>query len=135
VQKFQDLPDHLSEAVKNVVGEGEVVKAARIVVGKHIFFSKHYSRMMKRNPCVVQFQDDTIGEIESFAWNMASGKVVAIYKQLLIDNEKPFFFNNAGHHVIRVQNEMYVKCMTQAQRIGLDGLKIINSLQSPCSQL
>lgn len=105
VKKCQDFPEHISRAVNGLIGEGEVVKAARIVVGGHIFFSKHYSRMVKRNPCVVQFSDDSLGEIEYFAWNTASGGVVAIYRQVMINDEKPFFFNEAGHHVLRVQNE------------------------------
>jgi len=102
VRPLKDISAQCLNTVTSILGNGgELKMGARVVLGCHVFFSKLYTRVEKRNACVVQFKDNTFGEIELFAWN-DNKEVIAVYKQISIDMGRPFFFDDAGHHVLCV---------------------------------
>ena len=63
--------------------------------------------MVKRNACVVLLSNGTVGEINFFIWNKMSGKTLVAYKKTEPDLDKPFFFDNAGCHVLRMRPQRY----------------------------
>ena len=73
------------------------------------FFSKEYTRMKKRNCCVVLLSNGKVGEIHFFVWNKTSGNIFAAYKEIEPDLSKPFFFDDAGCHVLRMKSQRYYK--------------------------
>lgn len=99
-KKVQNLQQPIGEAITRILGSDAVWLVNRIVVNGHVYFSKQYTRMVKRNACVVQFTDNTLGEIEFFVWEKKSGKVLAIFKEIEVDSNKLFFFNDVGLHAV-----------------------------------
>ena len=93
--------DKINEEVE---GQSKM-KVARIVRKGQVFFSKEYTRMVKQNACVVLFVDGKVGEIEFFVWSRESGCTVAVYKEMVPDAVKPFFFDDAGHHILRMEKK------------------------------
>lgn len=104
-KKVQNLQQPIGEAITRILGSDAVWMVNRIVVNGHVYFSKQYTRMVKRNACVVQFTDNTLGGIEFFVWEKKSGKVLAIFKEIEVDSNKLFFFNDVGLHAVRVKSD------------------------------
>ena len=44
-------------------------------------------------------------EREFFVWSRESGCTVAVYKEMVPDAVKPFFFDDAGHHILRMEKK------------------------------
>ena len=82
-----------------------ICKVFRIVMKGHVYFSKEYTRMVKRNACVVLLSNGKIGEISYFIWDKESGDAFFVYEELEPDLERPFFYENAGCHVLRMKSE------------------------------
>lgn len=81
------------------------MKVLRIVKNGHVYFSKEYTRMVKRNSSVALFENGKIGEIEFFVWDKDSGITLAVFREVYPDLSKPFFFQDAGHHILRMKQE------------------------------
>ena len=87
---------------------GNKAKVLRIVKKGQVFYSKEYTRMVKRNASVVLFACGKVGEIEFFVWEKQSGVTLAVFREVQPDLQSPFFFNEAGHHTLRMQQERYL---------------------------
>jgi hypothetical protein len=74
------------------------MKVLRIVKCGQVIYSKEYTRMVKRNAQVVLFDDGKVGEIEFFVWVKESGVTFAVFKEILLDEDNPFFFKDAGQN-------------------------------------
>ena len=83
------------------------MKVLRIVKSGKVFYSKEYTRMVKRNAHVVLFESGKVGEIEFFVWERQTGITLAVFSEIQPDLEKPFFFCEAGHHTLRMKQERY----------------------------
>ena len=77
-KKLSGLPAHVMEYIMRECGP-ESFKVLRIVKQSQVFFSKEYTRMKKRNCCVVLLSDGKVGEIHFFIWNKKSGNTFAAY--------------------------------------------------------
>ena len=84
-------------------------KVSRIVKKGQIYFSREYTRMVKRNACVVLLANGKVADIQFFAWNKESGVTLAVYKEIEPDLDKPFFFDNAGCHILQMKPQRYLK--------------------------
>ena len=84
-------------------------KVSRIVKKGQIYFSREYTRMVKRNACVVLLSNGKVADIQFFAWNKESGVTLVVYKEIEPDLDKPFFFDNAGCHILRMKPQRYLK--------------------------
>ena len=62
----------MADDVAQQSGEN-ICKVFRIVMKGHVYFSKEYTRMVKRNACVVLLSNGKIGEISYFIWDKESG--------------------------------------------------------------
>ena len=52
---------------------------------------------------VVLFENGKIEEVQFYAWNEETGAAAAVFRELVPDPTRPFFFDNAGRHIMRVQ--------------------------------
>lgn len=59
--------------------------------------------MVKRNACVVLLENGKVGEINFFIWNKNSGNTLVVYQEIEPDLERPFFFDDAGCHILRMK--------------------------------
>ena len=82
---------------------------SRIVKKGQIYFSREYTRMVKRNACVVLLSNGKVADIQFFAWNKESGVTLVVYKEIEPDLDKPFFFDNAGCHILCMKPQRYLK--------------------------
>ena len=85
-----------------------IFKVFRIVKKGHVYFSKEYTRMVKRNACVVLLSNGKVGEINYFIWDKQSGDTFFVFEEIQPDLEKPFFYENAGCHVLRMKPKRYL---------------------------
>lgn len=60
-------PELMAKINLEVKGEA-LMKVLRIVKSGKVFYSKEYTRMVKRNAHVVLFESGKVGEIEFFVW-------------------------------------------------------------------
>lgn len=104
-KKFNGLSQDLLEKINNETTSQAKMKVLGIVKNGHVYFSKEYSRMVKRNSSVALFENEKIGEIEFFVWERDSGLTLAVFREVYPDLGKPFFFQDAGHHILRVKPE------------------------------
>ena len=107
-KKLSGLPAHVMAYIMRECGP-ESCKVLRIVKQSQVFFSKEYTRMKKRNCCVVLLSNGKVGEIHFFIWNKKSGNTFAAYKEIEPDLNRPFFFDDAGCHVLRMKSQRYYK--------------------------
>mgnify|MGYP006973398964 FL=1 len=98
-KKLSGLPEHVMEYIIGECGP-DSYKVLRIVKQCQVFFSKECTRMKKRNCCVVLLSNGKVGEIHFFIWNKTSQNTFAAYKEIGPDLSKPFFFDDAGCHVL-----------------------------------
>ena len=103
-KKLVGLPQELQKIDMEVNGGSKVL---RIVKKGQVFYSKEYTRMVKRNAYVVLFACGRVGEIEYFVWDRQSGITLAVFREVQPDLENPFFFGEAGHHTLRMKQERY----------------------------
>ena len=103
-KKLSGLLGHLMQDVLWECGPHSC-KVLRIVKKGHVFFSKEYTRMVKRNACVVLLTIGKVGEIKFFIWNKTSGKTLVAYEEIEPGLDKPFFFDGAGCHVLRMKSQ------------------------------
>ena len=89
------------------VNGGNKVKVLRIVKNGQVFYCKEYTRMVKRNAYVVLFACGKVGEVEYFVWDRQSGITLAVFREVQLDLQNPFFFSEAGHHTLRMKQERY----------------------------
>ena len=101
-KKLDALPPDLAEEVAHECGEN-CLKVSRIVMKGHVYFSKEYTRMIKRNGFVVLLSNGKVAEIQFFIWSKGSGDTHLVYKEVKPDQRKPFFYNDVGCHVLRIQ--------------------------------
>ena len=101
-KKLTGLPVPLMEEISRRIGPGSF-KISRIVRNGQVFFSREYTRMVKRNASVVLLSNGRVGEIDFFIWNKMSGRILAAYKEIEPNLEKPFFFDDSGCHVLRMK--------------------------------
>ena len=101
-KKLLAMPQHLTEEIVRVCGH-DSLKVSRIVRKGHVSFSKEYTRMVKRNACVVLLENGKVGEINFFIWNKNSGNTLVVYQEIEPDLERPFFFDDAGCHILRMK--------------------------------
>lgn len=99
-------PELMAKINLEVKGEA-LMKVLRIVKSGKVFYSKEYTRMVKRNAHVVLFESGKVGEIEFFVWERQTGITLAVFSEIQPDLEKPFFFCEAGHHTLRMKQERY----------------------------
>ena len=107
-KKLSGLPPQLMRVVLIECGQN-TSKVSRIVKKGHIYFSREYTRMVKRIACVVLLSNGKVADIQFFAWNKESGVTLAVYKEIEPDLDKPFFFDNAGCHILRMKSQRYLK--------------------------
>lgn len=101
-KKPTGLPEHLMEEISLKIGPRSF-KISRIVKNGQVFFSNEYTRMVKRNASVVLLSNGRVGLINFFIWNKMSDKILVAYKEIEPNLEKPFFFDDAGCHVLRMK--------------------------------
>ena len=88
----------------NRLMQGNLVKKVlRVVMNGEVYFSRQYSRMTRRNACTVLFASGEVGEIQFFVWEQVSGLVAAVFREIVHDEKRPFFFNDAGQHILRMK--------------------------------
>lgn len=105
-KKLTGLSPGLIEAVINECGQN-TWKVSRIVRKGQVYFSKEYTRMVRRNACVVLLSNGKVAEIHFFVWDKESGVTLVVYKEIEPDLDKPFFFDNAGCHILRMKPQRY----------------------------
>lgn len=98
-KKLTGLPEHLMEEISLKIGPRSF-KISRIVKNGQVFFSNEYTQMVKRNASVVLLSNGRVGQINFFIWNKMSGRILVAYKEIEPNVEKPFFFHDAGCHVL-----------------------------------
>ena len=101
-KKFTGLEPHLIEAVNTQCGQNSW-KRLRIVMKGHVYFSKEYTRMVKRNACCILLSSGKVGEIDFFVCNKDSGVTLVVFREIEPDHDKPFFFDSAGCHILRMK--------------------------------
>ena len=106
-KKLSGLPPQLMRVVLNECGQN-TSKVSRIVKKGQIYFSREYTRMVKRNVCVVLLSNGKVADIQFFTWNKESGVTLVVYKEIEPDLDKPFFFDNAGCHILRMKPQRYL---------------------------
>ncbi|XP_068736844.1 uncharacterized protein [Montipora capricornis] len=104
-KKLVGLPQELAEKIDMEVNGGNKVKVLRIVKNGQVFYSKEYTRMVKRNAYVVLFACGKVGEVEYFVWDKQSGITLAVFREVQPDLQNPFLFSEAGHHTLRMKQE------------------------------
>lgn len=107
-KKLNGLSQDLLEKINSEMPGQTKMKVLRIVKNGHVYFSKEYTRMVKRNSSVALFENGKIGEIEFFVWDKDSGITLAVFREVYPDLSKPFFFQDVGHHILRMKQERYV---------------------------
>ena len=106
-KKLTGTPPDLMTKINMELKGDSIVKVLRIVKNGQVFYSKEYTRMVKRNAHVVLFACGKVGEIEFFVWDRCSGITLAVFREVQPDLGKPFFFDEAGHHTLRMKQERY----------------------------
>lgn len=48
-----------------------------------------------------------VGEVECFVWDRQSGITLAVLREVQPDLQNPFFFSEAGHHILRMKQESF----------------------------
>ena len=66
---------------------------------------KCFSRRSTPECYVVLFACGKVGEVECFVWDRQSGITLAVFREVQPDLQKPFFFSEAGHHILRMKQE------------------------------
>ncbi|KAK2567972.1 hypothetical protein P5673_007872 [Acropora cervicornis] len=79
-KKLSGLPEHVMEYIMGECGP-DSCKVLRIV------------------------KQCQVGEIHFFIWNKTLGNTFAAYKEIEHDLSKPFFFDDAGCHVLRMKSQ------------------------------
>ena len=64
---------------------------------------KCFSRRSTPECYVVLFACGKVGEVECFMWDRQSGITLAVFREVQPDLQKPFFFSEAGHHILRMK--------------------------------
>lgn len=100
----QDVMDKINI---EITGQAKM-KVLHVLKNGHVFYSKEYTRMVKQNGYVALFENGKIGEIEFFVWDKDSGITLAVFREVNPDLVKPFFFQDAGHHLLRMKPERYI---------------------------
>ena len=77
-KKLTGLPVHLVNEVLCKCGPDNF-KVFRIVRNGQVFFSREYTRMIKRNASVVLLSNGIVGDINFFIWNKVSGRILVVY--------------------------------------------------------
>lgn len=106
-KKLTGIPPELMEKIHREVEGEAIAKVLRIIKNGQVFYSKEYTRMVKRNAHVVLLASGKVGEIQFFVWDRQTGITLAVLREIQPDLEKPFFFNEAGHHMLRMKPERY----------------------------
>lgn len=106
-KKLDGWSEDLLEKINIETTSQTKMKVLRIVKNGRVYFSKEYTRMVKRNSSVALFENGKIGEIEYFVWDRDSGLTLAVFREVYPDLGKPFFFQDAGHHILRMKPERY----------------------------
>ena len=75
----------------------------QILKNGQVFYFKEYTRMVVQNGYVVLFACGKVGEVECFVWDRQSGITLAVFREVQPDLRKPFFFSEAGHHILRMK--------------------------------
>ena len=97
------VPTSVADGVAQQCGEN-ICKVFKIVMKGHVYFSKEYTRMVKRTSCVVLLSN---GKVVSMYMGQGIRRCFFVYEELEPDLEKPFFYENAGCHVLRMKPERY----------------------------
>lgn len=105
-KKLEGLPVHLVNEVLCKCGPDNF-KVLRIVRNGQVFFSREYTRMIKRNASVVLLSNGRVGDINFFIWNKVSGRILVVYKVIEPNLDNPFFFDDAGCHILRMKSQRY----------------------------
>lgn len=99
--KVSGLNPSLTEEVERI-GQGTTkLKVLRIMRNGQIFCSTSWRRMVKRNSSIVLLNDGKIAEF--FIWIKETNKVIAVFKEIPLDEQRPFHFGSAGHHILRMK--------------------------------
>ena len=56
--------------------------------------------MVEQNGHVLLFACGKVGEVECFVWDRQSGITLAVFREVQPDLRNPFFFSEAGHHIL-----------------------------------
>ena len=102
-QPPDELLEKLGAAVEN--NNDGFFKVLRIVKGGQVYYSKEYTRVVKRNSYTVLLTGELYASVLYYLWGRNCGKVFAVYHVIAVDAIKPFILKNAGYHIIRVQEE------------------------------
>ena len=94
-KKLTGLPEHLKLGLAALKSQ-ELSKMDKCI-------SVTNTRMVKRNALVVLLSNGRVGQINFFIWNKMSGRILVAYKEMEPNLEKPFFFDDAGCHVLRMK--------------------------------
>ena len=105
-KKLVGLPVQLANEVFRKCGPDNF-KVLRIVRNGQVFFGREYTRMIKRNASVVLLSNGIVGDIHFFIWNKTSGRILVVYKVIEPNLDKPFFFDDAGCHILRMKSQRY----------------------------
>ena len=101
------MPKNVADSVVQHCGK-DIHKVFRVVKKGQVYFSKEYTRMVKRDACVVLLSNGKVAEINYFIWDRQSGDTFLVYEEIQPDLERPFFYENVGCHVLRMKPERYL---------------------------
>lgn len=130
-KKLSGLPPQLMRVVLNECGQN-TSKVSRIVKKGQIYFSREYTRMVKRNACVVLLSNGKVADIQFFVWNKESGVTLVVYKEIEPDLDKPFFFDNAGCHILRMKSQRGELQLAQVEDIVEKVVFLEGNCSNPC---
>lgn len=101
-----DLQPLVSFALKNLsINNTGLFKVLRIWKNGQVFYSQEYTRVKKRNSHTVLLSGGTFAKVQYFLWYKPTGEVMAVYYEVPINNDKPFFLNDVGWHLVRINKE------------------------------
>lgn len=80
-------------------------KVLRVWKNGQIFYSQEYTRVKKRNSYTVLLAGGAFAKVQYFLWYKPTGEVMAVYYEVPINNASPFFLNDVGWHLVRIEKE------------------------------
>ena len=101
-----ELQPMVSFALNNPsINSTGLFKVLRIWKNGRVFYSQEYTRVKKRNGYTVLLAGGAFAKVQYFLWYKHTGEVMAVYHEVPIDNDKPFFLNDVGWNLVCIKKE------------------------------
>ena len=101
-----ELQPMVSFALKNPsINNAGLFKVLRIWKNGQVFYSQEYTRVKKRNSYTVLLAGGAFAKVQYFLWYKPTGEVMAVCYEVPINNDKPFFLDDVGWHLVRINKE------------------------------